>query len=72
MELNRILKELLLLVSFSIFFLLFTTFISFVILTLVIQDCLIFIGKRVGDKTNFNKTSKTIKRSNKVSKTNRN
>ena len=50
MEFGRILKELLLIVLFSVFFLLFTSFISFVILVMVIQDCLIFIGKRLGER----------------------
>jgi hypothetical protein len=49
MEFSRTLKDILLILSFSVFFLVFTIFMSFVILALVIQDCLIFISKRVGE-----------------------
>jgi hypothetical protein len=49
MEFSRILKDILLILSFSVFFLIFTIFMSFVFLSLFIQDCLIFISKRGGE-----------------------
>ena len=49
MEFGRVLKELLLVVLFSVFFLIFTIFMSFILLSMFIQDCLIFISKGVGD-----------------------
>jgi hypothetical protein len=55
MEFSRILKDILLMLSFSVFFLIFTIFMSFILLSMFIQDCLIFIYKRLGDKICLNK-----------------
>ena len=49
MEFGRILKDILLILSFSVFFLIFTVFMSLILLSMVIQDCLIFISKRLGE-----------------------
>ena len=49
MEFSIILKDILLMVLFSVFFLIFTIFMSFILLSMFIQDCLIFISKGVGD-----------------------
>jgi capsular polysaccharide biosynthesis protein len=49
MEFSRILKDILLIVLFSVFFFIFTIFISFILLSMFIQDCLIFISKRGGE-----------------------
>ena len=55
MEFSRILKDILLILSFSVFFLIFTIFMSFILLAMVIQDCMIFISRRIGESICQNK-----------------
>jgi hypothetical protein len=49
MDIINLVKELILHTIFFIIFLIFSTIMAFVILSLVIQDCLIFIIKKLGE-----------------------
>jgi len=50
MDIINLIKEVILHTVFFIIFLILSTFIAFVILSLVLQDCLIFIYKKFGEQ----------------------